>query len=168
MKCFGFCLLNYKIWTSNTVKSVSVKTLQLFFLTFLTRLISITRHQGYLPFDKTGDWFYHVVEVLSLLAVGLAMYGIYGPLFPTYDEKHDKFGHFLIPSSFGSLYAAIPCILVAIMYHPALNREWLSDTSWCVSMYLEAVSMLPQIYMFQIQASDQNNGYVEVSIFLID
>jgi ER lumen protein retaining receptor len=42
-----------------------------------------------------------------------------------------------------------------------LNKEALSDISWTLSMYLEAVAMLPQIYMFQRQASDQG-GIVEV------
>ena len=39
-----------------------MKTLQLYILTFSVRLFSIMRHQGYLPFDKTGDWFYHMVK----------------------------------------------------------------------------------------------------------
>ena len=43
----------------------------------------------------------------------------------------------------------------------SLNREWVSDTAWTLSMYLEAVAMLPQIYMFQRQAGD-NAGTVEV------
>lgn len=33
---------------------------------------------------------------------------------------------------------------------------------WALSMYLEAVSMIPQIYMFQRQAADEG-GTVEVS-----
>jgi hypothetical protein len=44
----------------------------------------------------------------------------------------------------------------------ALNREFFSDTCWTLSMYLEAVAMVPQIYMFQRQASDEG-GTVEVS-----
>jgi hypothetical protein len=44
----------------------------------------------------------------------------------------------------------------------ALNREFFSDTCWTLSMYLEAVAMIPQIYMFQRQASDEG-GTVEVS-----
>lgn len=43
----------------------------------------------------------------------------------------------------------------------SLNREWLSDTAWTASMYLEAVAMLPQIFMFQKQAADEG-GTVEV------
>lgn len=48
------------------------------------------------------------------------------------------------------------------MIFRTLNREWLSDVCWTLSMYLEAGAMLPQIYMFQKQASNEG-GVVEVS-----
>lgn len=163
MRCFGFGLLNYKMWGSKTAKGVSIKTLQLYGLTFMARLLSILRHQGYLPFDKTGDWFYHFVEIMSLVAVGCATYGIFGPLAPSYDEKYDKFGNMHIPSAYGAAYLAGPCIILAIVFHPALNRDFLSDTCWTLSMYVEAVAMLPQIFMFQKQAADEG-GTVEALI----
>lgn len=163
MRCFGFGLLNYHMWGSKTAKGVSVKTLELYTLTFAARLVSIMRHQGYLPFDQTGDWFYHCVEAMSFLAVLLAMYAIFVPLLPTYDEKYDKFGSFKIPSELGIVYLVGPCLVLAVLFHPTLNREWLSDTAWTLSMYLEAIAMLPQIYMFQKQAGD-HAGTVEALI----
>ena len=48
----------------------------------------------------------------------------------------------------------------------SLNREFFSDVAWTLSMYLEAVAMLPQIYMFQKQASDQG-GIVEVRKYYV-
>lgn len=118
MRCFGFGLLNYRMWTTRSVKGVSAKTLELYAITFVVRLLSILRHQGYLPFDKTGDWFYHFVEIMSLGSVCLALYGLLGPLKPTYDEKHDKFGNMYIPSEFGAAYLVVPCVLVAVVFHP--------------------------------------------------
>lgn len=118
MRCFGFGLLNYKMWTARTASGVSVKTLQLYALTFFARLLSILRHQGYLPFDKTGDWFYHFVETMSLVAVMLAIYGIFVPLISTYGEKHDRFGNLHIPSEFGALYLIVPCVILALIFHP--------------------------------------------------
>ena len=82
---------------------------------FFFRLLSILRHQGYLPFDKTGDWFYHLVEIMSMASVVLLMYSIFGPLVSTYNEKHDKFGAYNIPAEFGALYAIVPCIIIAII-----------------------------------------------------
>eukprot|EP01038_Epipyxis_sp_PR26KG_P012497 gene12497-16765_t len=160
MRCFGFGILNYKMWTSKTGKGVSLKTQELYALTFFFRLLSILRHQGYLPFDKTGDWFYHTVETMSMVAVALAIFALFGPFISTYDEKHDKFGNLYIPPVLGVLYLAVPCIILAVIFHPALNREFFSDVCWTISMYLEACAMVPQIYMFQRQAADEG-GTVE-------
>lgn len=160
MRCFGLGLLNFKMWSVNSASGVSVKTLELYGFVFIFRLLSILRHQGYLPFDKTGDWFYHVVEIMSMIAVSMAIYGIFGPLMATYAEKHDRFGNLHIPSEFGAIYLLVPCIIVATIFHPSLNREFFSDTCWAVSMFLESVAMLPQIYMFERQAADEG-GTVE-------
>mmetsp|Transcript_22544 Transcript_22544/g.21773 ORF Transcript_22544/g.21773 Transcript_22544/m.21773 type:complete len:297 (+) Transcript_22544:101-991(+) len=160
MRCFGFGLLNVKMWSGKSGKGVSLKTIQLYAVTFSIRLLSILRHQGYLPFDKTGDWFYHLIEIVSLVSCCFAMYGMVGPLKSTYEEKYDKFGSLHIPNEFGALYCIVPCGLLALFFHPTLNREFFSDVCWTYSMYLEAVAMLPQIFMFQKQASDQG-GIVE-------
>lgn len=160
MRCFGFGLLNAKMWGQKTAKGVSIKSLQLYALVFITRLISIMRHQGYLPFDKSGDWFYHAIEFMSLASVCCAIFAILSPLVSTYDERYDKFGNLHIPSEFGAAYLFVPCAIMAILFHPALNKEFLSDTCWTLSMYLEAVAMMPQIYMFQKQAL-ADGGHVE-------
>ncbi|RYH15161.1 hypothetical protein EON65_32230 [archaeon] len=118
MKAFGFGLLNYKIWTAKSVSGVSVKTLELYAVTFFVRLLSIMRHQGYLPFDKTGDWFYHIVEIMSLICVVLVIYAAFGPLIATYADKHDRFGNLHIPPEFGAIYLLAPAIILAVIFHP--------------------------------------------------
>lgn len=106
------------MWGTKSAKGVSVKTLEMYGLVFIVRLLSILRHQGYLPFDKSGDWFYHLVEIMSFGAVCLALYGLFGPLVSTYDEKHDKFGNLHIPSEFGIAYLVVPCVVIAVIFHP--------------------------------------------------
>ncbi len=118
MRCFGFGLLNYKMWTSSSAKSVSVKTLEVYVIVFGARLMSIMRHQGYLPYDKSGDWFYHFAEIMSFLFVFIAIYGLLGPMISTYEEKYDRFGNFKIPNEFGVIYLIVPCIILAILFHP--------------------------------------------------
>lgn len=139
-------------------KGVSLKTLELYAVTFVVRLISIMSYQGYLPFDKTGDWFYHFVEFLSLISICLAIYGIMGPLISTYDEKYDKFGNLHVPSQYGVVYVLVPCFVIALFIKPNLNRDFISDMFWACSMYLEAAAMLPQIYMFHNKASDKERS----------
>jgi ER lumen protein retaining receptor len=132
MRCFGFGLLNLKMLTAKTAKGVSVKTLELYSVVFVCRLLSILRHQGifsplspshliligYLPFDKTGDWLYHLLEIISLLSVGLAIYLLFVPLVSTYDEKYDKFGNLHVPDRLGGVYLLAPCIVLAFFFHP--------------------------------------------------
>ena len=118
MRCFGFGLLNWKMWSSRSAKGVSVKTLQVYTLVFVSRLISILWHQGYLPFDSTGDWFYHIVELISLSSTGFAVYGALAAFKGTYDVKYDNFGNLHIPNAAGALYIVIPCFLLAVLFHP--------------------------------------------------
>lgn len=160
MRCFGFALLNFKMLTAKTAKGVSAKSLELYVIVFVSRLLSILRHQGYLPFDKTGDWFYHFVEIISLVSVAFALYLLFVPLFSTYDEKYDKFGNLHISDRLGSLYLFGPCLLIALLFHPSLNNEMFSDVCWTLSMYLESVALFPQLYMFQKQATEEG-GVVE-------
>jgi hypothetical protein len=160
MRCFGLCLLNYKIWSTNSVKGISVKSFEAYAIVFSMRLLSIFRHQGYLPFDKSGDWFYHFVELMSLAATLLIIYAAFKPLLPTYDAKNDKFGHHIVDNQYGVVYIVVPAVFLAIFFHPNLNREFLADTAWTTSMYLEAVAMVPQLYMFQ-KSSGDDGGVIE-------
>lgn len=59
-RCFGLGVLNFKIWTSKSAKSVSVKTLELYGFVFIARLFSIMRHQGtsIILFPKLLAWLY--------------------------------------------------------------------------------------------------------------
>ena len=118
MRCFGFGILNFKLWSGKSVKGVSFKSLQLYSLVFASRLLSLMRHQGYLPYDKTGDWFYHAVEFLSLAAVTSAIFAILFPMKHTYDKKYDLFGNLHIPDDLGALYLIIPSVILAIFIHP--------------------------------------------------
>lgn len=118
MRCFGLIILNYKMFIGKSAKGLSIKTLELYGIVFFTRLFAIVRHQGYLPYDKSGDYFYHLVEMLSLLSTILSIYLIIDPLKSTYTEKFDRFGNLHIPSPFGSAYIVIPSIVLAILIHP--------------------------------------------------
>lgn len=160
MKCFAFGLLLYKMTSARSAKGVSVKTIESYLLVFVFRLFAISRHQGYLPYDKTGDWFYHLVEIISLLSCIASIYFIFKPLASTYSEKYDKFGSLHIPSEYGIAYLIAPVIVIAMLIHPSLNHNWFTDVCWTISMYMESVAMLPQLYMFQKQANDEG-GVVE-------
>jgi len=157
-RMFGFGILNVKTFRSQRASGVSVKTLQLYCLVFFFRLTSIIRHEGYLPYDKSGDWLYHFIEIMALVFTASALYGCMGPFKGTYQRDLDTFGEYNVPPGMGAIYLAVPIAVVAIFIHPNLNSDFLSDTAWTYAMYLESTALMPQLYMFQKQAS----GVVEL------
>ncbi|KAL7566716.1 hypothetical protein ACA910_017772 [Epithemia clementina (nom. ined.)] len=157
-RMFGFGILNVKTFKSQRASGVSVKSLQLYVLVFFFRLTSIFRHEGYLPYDKSGDWLYHLIEGMSLLFTSLALYGCMVPFKGTYQKDLDQFGEFNVPPGFGAVYLAGPILLVAFFIHPNLNADLISDVAWTYAMYLESTALIPQLYMFQKQSS----GVVEL------
>jgi ER lumen protein retaining receptor len=157
-RMFGFGILNVKTWKSQRATGVSIKTLQLYCLVFFFRLTSIMRHEGYLPYDKSGDWLYHVIEMVALICTAGALYGCMKPFNKTYQADLDRFGEFKVPPGMGAIYLALPVLVVALVVHPNLNADFLSDTAWTYAMYLESTALIPQLYMFQKQAS----GVVEL------
>jgi hypothetical protein len=152
-RMFGFGILNLKIFKSQRATGVSVKTLQLYCIVFFFRLISVSKCEGYLPFDKSGDWVYHFVEGTSLLLASLALFSCTGPFKHTYQADLDKFGELFLPPGMGSLSLAGPILFLSIFIHPNLNRDFISDTAWTFAMYLESAALLPQLYMFKKQSS---------------
>merc|ERR1711998_494371 len=99
--------------------------LQVYVVAFAMRLLSILRHEGYLPYDSSGDWFYHFVEFTSLGAACLSVYQLLYKYRGTYDDGQDAFGNLHIPSSFGVAWIVLPCFLFAALFHPSLNKDWL-------------------------------------------
>jgi hypothetical protein len=157
-RMFGFAILNLKTFKSQRATGVSVKTLQLYAIVFFCRLTSIIRHEGYLPYDKSGDWLYHVIEISSLVLTSSALYACMKPFRSTYQAEQDKFGEMNVPPGMGAVYLAVPILLLAIFVHPNLNNDFLSDVAWTYAMYLESAALIPQLFMFQKQAS----GVVEL------
>lgn len=157
-RMFGFGILNVKTFTSKRATGVSIKTLQLYSLVFFFRLTSIMRHEGYLPYDKSGDWLYHLIEGTALVFTCTAMWGCMGPFKSTYQGNLDKFGEFNVPPGMGAVYLAVPILILACLVHPNLNSDFMSDVAWTYAMYLESVALVPQLFMFQKQVS----GVVEL------
>lgn len=157
-RMFGFGILNVKTYKSRRATGVSIKTLQLYSLVFFFRLTSIIRHEGYLPYDKSGDWLYHFIEIMGLVFTTSAFWACRVPFKSTYEVESDKFGEFHVPRGYGGLYLALPVLVVAIVFHPSLNSDFFSDVAWTYAMYLESVALIPQLYMFQ----KQTNGIVEL------
>jgi hypothetical protein len=146
----GFGLLVAKLALTRKLTNVSFKSLQAYALVFAARLCSILNYEGYLPFDRSGDWFYQTVEV-SALVLTLALIGATWAL--KLKSSGDKFDAKLMerlraPAEFGVLLLAVPALILAALLHPSLNNNWFTDVAWTFALYLEAVAIWPQLYIF--------------------
>jgi hypothetical protein len=104
-RSFAFLTLLISLFISSSSSLVSLKTLHLYLCVFAFRLLSIFRHEGYLPYDKTGDWFYHFVEVTALAFTAFTAYTVHVTFKSTYEPTHDSFGGGVggLPSQLGEV-----------------------------------------------------------------
>lgn len=61
--------------TSGSAQGISAKMLEIYFLLHCCRLYAIVPFEGYLPFDKSGDWFYQANEVFACMSGGTEDFG---------------------------------------------------------------------------------------------
>jgi hypothetical protein len=150
---FAFGLLLAKAYLTGSVANISLKTLECYFLVFSGRLASILFYEGYLPYDRSGDWFYQFTEVSALLMVLALIVCVVGPFRDTYSRGRDGFKVSLVPGlvvapELRVVQLVAPALVLAVLLHPSLNNNWLTDTAWAFALYLEAVAMLPQVWLF--------------------
>lgn len=153
----SFGLLVIKYGFTRSVSGISLKSLQLYAAVFAFRLCSILFYEGYLPYDRSGDWFYQVCEVLCLAMVCfLIVAGTVLSRRPSGDKEHDSFRLLpFVPKHLGALVLVVPCFVLALIFHPSLNSNFLTDTAWTFALYLEAVAILPQLVMFYRQSKKE-------------
>lgn len=138
VQCLGFYLLLAKVDRHRSVAGISAKTLQIYVLVFVFRLCSTMVRNGYLPMDRSGDWVFQAADIVSLAMAIRLLRSIYGTHRATYQEDYDTMPIArMIP----------PCILLAIFCHGNLNRHFLYDTVWTISMNLDTIAMVPQLWM---------------------
>jgi len=153
-RCFALTSLTMKIVTQQSCAGISIKTLQMYALVFFFRLCSILVYEGYLPFDRSGDWLYQTVEVAALLLTLLDIYLVIGPYRATYTRHQDTFGMYkMVPSGAGIIWLVLPCTAMALLLHPSLNGNFFTDVAWTMACYLETMAMVPQLYLFSRKKS---------------
>eukprot|EP00933_Yihiella_yeosuensis_P055056 TRINITY_DN536_c5_g1_i1.p1 TRINITY_DN536_c5_g1~~TRINITY_DN536_c5_g1_i1.p1 ORF type:complete len:288 (-),score=49.60 TRINITY_DN536_c5_g1_i1:293-1156(-) len=143
---FSFLMVALKVESTRTVKGVSLKMMECYILIFAGRLIAIVPFEGYLPFDKSGDWFYQVCEALGFCLAGSIVFFCRARYASTYDATTDTFNHlWLVLGAFG----------LSLIFHPSLNNFLPSDISWAFALYLESVAVLCQLFMFMKEGQAQ-------------
>lgn len=155
VRAFSFILLGLKMLTSKTARDVSQKALTVYAVAFAARFFSITIHQGYLPYDSSGDHVYKIAEFTSLVvAVGCLFLS---KVQSSTNEKADCFG-----ARHGVLIILLPCLLLAFVMHPSLNVFFLTDSMWAYACYLETMAVIPQLLMIRSSRNAQHSNKVVV------
>mmetsp|Transcript_8055 Transcript_8055/g.19444 ORF Transcript_8055/g.19444 Transcript_8055/m.19444 type:complete len:298 (+) Transcript_8055:611-1504(+) len=136
----SFMLVCACIATHKSCQGISVKMLEVYLLVQFGRLVAIVPFEGYLPFDKSGDWFYQVVEAITFCLAGGIVYMCRVKYPTTYNSELD---------TFDTRYIIFPCFAISVVWHPSLNAFMPSDIMWAYALYLESLASLPQLFMFQ-------------------
>lgn len=138
MQCLAFALLAIQTIVAGNVAGISARALGLDALALCCRLSSTTWLHGYLPVDASGDWFFQVVDVCSLMIVMWLLRQLLVHKRSTYQNDEDSFP--VIPTIVGSF------ILAAIL-HADMNARPVFDTLWMASLFISVVSVIPQLWL---------------------
>jgi hypothetical protein len=138
VQALAFILLQMQISESRSVAGISGKSLTMHAVKLCCRLGSSLFLDGYLPTDKSGDWIYQIGDVLSLFMVLQILYSVYGAHKASYQFEAD---------TLDIRNLIIGAFLLAVLIHPDMNSWTFFDILWTTHLYVDAVSMVPQIWM---------------------
>mmetsp|Transcript_60759 Transcript_60759/g.157621 ORF Transcript_60759/g.157621 Transcript_60759/m.157621 type:complete len:287 (-) Transcript_60759:255-1115(-) len=142
----SFVMVIISIVRRQSVAGVSRKMMECYMVVFLSRLVAIVPYEGYLPFDKSGDWLYQSCEGFGFLGAAVICYCCRRSYASTYNADVDGINH---------LWLMAPTLGVACVLHTNLDGYLPCDIAWAFALYLEAVTVLPQLFMFMEEKSTQ-------------
>jgi len=143
-QCLAFSLLGVHALSSGSVQGISAKSLQLEAMALACRLSSTTWLQGYLPNDPSGDHLYQIFDALSLAMVLWLLHRVLNVQSKTYELDQDTLP--VAPFALGSL-------ILGALLHADLDERPLFDALWMCGLFVGAVSVLPQLWMFTRNAA---------------
>jgi len=138
LQCLAFALLSMKMRAAKSARGISAKALQLYVIVYICRLTSTLNMEGYIPMDATGDWVYQVADIVTLLLVLLILQRIYTTHSKTHSDDAD---------TFQVLPMLACCAGVAFLCHGDLNRSLFFDVAWMMSVSVDTVAMVPQLWL---------------------
>lgn len=131
-----------KIISQGNCKGISLKSQALYLLVFCTRYLDI-----FYNFNSMYNW------IMKIIFIGTSATIVYymkfkSPSKDTYDAKQDSL---FLP------YIIAPCAILALL----INEYFAPfEILWTFSIYLEAVAILPQLWVVHEYAT-QTRGFVE-------
>ncbi|KAK9113241.1 hypothetical protein Scep_020760 [Stephania cephalantha] len=126
----GISVLIYKLMKENSCAGLSLKTQELTAIFLAVRL--------YCSVVMEYD-IHTLLDSATLITTLWVVYTIRFKLRSTYMEDKDNF----------AIYYVVPCALLALAIHPSTSHNILNRICWGFCVYLEAVSVLPQLRVMQ-------------------
>jgi ER lumen protein retaining receptor len=127
----GIAVLLYKLFRRRNAGGLSLRSQELTALFLGIRL--------FCSFMMEYD-IHTILDGLTFLATLVVIYLLYGPLRSSYQSEED---------SVQTYYVAIPCVLLAFIAKPGTSHNMVYRVLWAACVYIEAVSVLPQLRMLQ-------------------
>lgn len=143
---FSFLVVVMQIEGGGGVAGVSLRMAECYVAVFAGRLCAIVPFEGYLPFDRSGDWLYQASEACALCLAGWVVHCCRARYVRTYNAAADTMNH---------LWFMVPALAAALIFHPSLNEHTPSDIAWAFALYLESVAVLCQFHMFMREGKAQ-------------
>ncbi|KAK3017456.1 hypothetical protein RJ639_006406 [Escallonia herrerae] len=127
----GIMVLIYKLTTQKTCSGLSLKTQELTAIFLAVRL--------YCSFVMEAD-IHTVLDFATLVSTLWVIYMIRFKLKSSYISELDNMPIY---------YLAVPSAILALLIHPYTQHSHISRILWAFCVYLESVSVLPQLRMMQ-------------------
>jgi hypothetical protein len=143
----GWYALLHKIMKQKSVAGVSLNSVRLLVVVYAVRLWTTVVKSGYLPVDSSGDGLYQLADFFGLVIACGTWKCITDTHASTYDKSFDTLDL--------STYVPI-CVLLAVLIHGDLNDSFVYDTLYYVSVNVETMALMPQLWMFT-----QGDGHVD-------
>ncbi|XP_008788641.1 ER lumen protein-retaining receptor erd-2.2 [Phoenix dactylifera] len=127
----GISVLIYKLTKEKTCAGLSLKSQDLTALFLAVRL--------YCSFVMEYD-IHTLLDSATLVTTLWVIYMIRFKLKSSYMEDKDNFAIY---------YVVVPCAVLALLLHPSTAHNIVNRIFWAFCVYLEAVSVLPQLRLMQ-------------------
>lgn len=142
-KTLSFIIILIKVVNYQNCSGLSVNSLICYFITFTCRKFVVTfwavRLRG-LKINYINSTFNSISEFMSYFICIYLIYTIYYKYPETSDNKLDNRLPFY--------YLCIPAFICSIPFKPYVFRNWFADLIWIYSIFLESISIYPQICLF--------------------
>lgn len=127
----GIGVLVYKLTKEKSCAGLSLKSQDLTAMFLAIRL--------YCSFVMEYD-IHTLLDLLTLVATLWVEYMMRGPLKSTYNDELDTIQTWQV---------ALPCGVLALLAHPGTTHNFINRVLWAACVYMEAVSVFPQLRMMQ-------------------